>query len=57
MVEGNKKRFSTGEVIEPIFNDEHGNDEDYDCKSDMEICPDTENEENSDIDISEQLKW
>ena len=38
MAEGNKKRFSAGEVIETIFTDEDSNDEDFDCRSDMEIC-------------------
>ena len=46
-----KKRFSAGDVIETIFNDE-----DFDCRSDMEIYPAIENEECSDIDISEQLQ-
>ena len=31
-------------------------DDDFDCESDMEICPDSEDEENNDIDISEQLQ-
>ena len=31
MTEGNKKRFSAGEVIEAIFIDENSNDEDFDC--------------------------
>ena len=31
-------------------------DEDFDCGSDIEIVPDSENEEYSDIDISEQLE-
>ena len=44
------RRDFAGEVIEAIFNDE-----DFDCESDMEICPDSENEENSDIGISEHL--
>ena len=46
MAEGNKKRFSPGEVFEEIFNNE-----DIDCGCDMEMCPDSENEENSDIGI------
>ena len=51
MAEGNKKRFSAQEIFEAVFNDE-----DFGCGSNMEICPGSENEENSDIDISEQLQ-
>ena len=32
MAEGNKKRFSAGEVIEANFNDENINDKDFDCR-------------------------
>ena len=56
MAEGRKKRFSAGEVLEAIFADRDSNDEDFDCGSDIEIVPDSENEEYSDIDISEQLE-
>ena len=56
MAGGKKKRFSAGEIIETIFNDEDSNDKDLDCGSNMEICPDSKNEENSDIDILEQLQ-
>ena len=31
MTEGNKKRFSAGEVTEAIFTDEDSNDENFDC--------------------------
>ena len=55
MTEGRKKRFSAGEVLEAIFADTDSNDEDFDCGSDVEIIPDSENEEYSDLDISEQL--
>ena len=51
LAEGNKMRFSAGEVTEAIFNHE-----DFGCGSHIELCPDSENEENSDIDISEQLQ-
>ena len=56
MAEGRKKRFSAGEVLEAIFADRDSNDEDFDCHSDIEIVPDSENEEYRDIDISEQLE-
>ena len=49
MAEGRKKRFSA-EVLEAILADRDSNDEDFDCGSDTEIVPDSENE-HSDIDI------
>ena len=49
-------RFSARGVIEAIFADEDSNDQYIDCRSKIAICPDSENEENSDIDISEQLQ-
>ena len=55
MTEGRKKRFSAGEVLEAIFADTDSNDEDFDCGSDVEITPDSENSEYSGVDISEQL--
>ena len=56
MAEGRKKRFFAGEVLEAIFADRDSNDEDFDCGSDIENVPDSENEEYSDIDVSEQLE-
>ena len=56
MAEGNKKRFSSGEVNKAIFNDEDSNDEDFDCGSDTEIYPNSEKLINSDMDITEQLQ-
>ena len=43
MAEGNKKKFSKGEVIEAMFADENSNDEDFDSGSDIEIFPASEN--------------
>ena len=42
--------------MRPFFADRDSNDEDFDCGSDIEIVPDSQNEEYSDIDISEQLE-
>ena len=55
IAEGRKKRFSAGEVLEAIFADRDSN-KDFDCGSDIEIVPDSENEEYSDIYISEPLE-
>ena len=54
MAEGRGKRYSTGETIEVIFADEYSNDESFDCRYDLDIIPDSENErdsESSDLDI------
>ena len=54
MTEGRGKRYSTGEDIEAIFADEESNDERFDCRYDLDIILDSENEgdsESSDLDI------
>ena len=49
MADRSKKRFSGREVLEAIFNDEDSHDEQFDCGSDAEIIPDSENENDSDL--------
>ena len=45
------KRYTAGEALEAIFNDEDSLDEQFDCGSDVEIVPDSaENENDSDLD-------
>ena len=54
MADGRRKRYSTGEAIEAVFADEDNNDESFDCRYDLDIIPDSENEgdsESSDLDI------
>ena len=54
MAEGRGKRYSAGEAIEAILADEDSNDETFDCGYDLDIIPDSENEEDSessDLDI------
>ena len=54
MAKGRGKRYSLGEVIEAIFADEDSSDETFDCRYDLDIIHDSENEgdsESSDLDI------
>ena len=51
MAERGKKRYTAGEVLETIFEDDDSNDEQFDCGSDIEAVPDTaESESDSDLD-------
>ena len=50
-----KKRYSVGEALEAVFADEDSGDENFDCGSDAEVIPDSENDsccEDSDLDDS-----
>ena len=51
-----KRNFLRRMVLKPLLLMKIVMMGDFVCGSDMEICPDSENEENSDIDISEQLQ-
>ena len=50
MADRGRKLFSVGEVIEAIFTDQDSDNDNFDCGSDVEYCPDSEdvsaNEEN-----------
>ena len=50
MTDRGRKPFSVGEAIEAIFTDQHSGNDKFDCGSDVEYCPDSEdvsaNEEN-----------
>ena len=51
MAERGKKKYSVGEALEAIFEDEDSNDDQFDCGSDAEIVPDSaESENDSDLD-------
>ena len=51
MADKYKKRYTAGEALEAIFNDEDSLDEQFDCGSDVEIVPDSaESENDSDLD-------
>ena len=51
MAERGKKRYTAGEVLEAIFEDDDSNDEQFDCGSDIEAVPDSaESESDSDLD-------
>ena len=51
-----KKLYSVGEAIEAIFTDQDSDNDNFDCGSDVEYCPDSEddsaNEENDKEDDS-----
>ena len=49
MAERGKKRYTTGEVLEAIFEDDDSNDEQFDCRSDVEAVPNSA-ENDSDLD-------
>ena len=52
MADKYKKRYTAGEVLEAIFNDEDSLDEQFDYGSDVEIVPDSvESENGSDLDV------
>ena len=55
MAEGRKKKYSTEEAIEYIFTDQDSNDEDFDCGSEIDFVPDSEDEEDIDINIAELI--
>ena len=50
MADRGRKLFSVGEAIEAIFADQDSDNDNFDCGSDIEYCPDSEdvsaNEEN-----------
>ena len=50
MAHRERKLYSVGEVIEAIFTDQDSDNDNFDCGSDVEYCPDSEddsaNEEN-----------
>ena len=50
MADRGRKLFSVGEAIEAIFADQDSDNDNFDCRSDVEYCPDSEdvsaNEEN-----------
>ena len=50
MADRGRKLFSVGEAIEAIFTDQDSDNDNFDCGSDVEYCPDSEdvsdNEEN-----------
>ena len=51
MAERGKKRYTAGEVLEAIFDDEDSLDEQFDCGSDVEMVPDSaESDRGSDLD-------
>ena len=51
MAERGKKRYTAGEVLEAIFDDEDSLDEQFDCGSDVEMVPDSaESDSGSDLD-------
>ena len=55
MADRGKKRYSVGEALEAVFADEDSGDENFDCGSDAEVIPDSENDsccEDSDLDDS-----
>ena len=54
MADKYKKRYTAGEALEEIFNDEHSLDEQIDCGSDVEIVPDSKESEN-DNDLHAQI--
>ena len=47
MAEGRGKRYSAEEAIKANFADEDSKDEIFDCWYDLDIIPDSENEEDS----------
>ena len=50
MADRGRKLFSNGEAIKAIFTDQDSDNDNFDCGSDLEYCPDSEddsaNEEN-----------
>ena len=51
MAKRGKKRYTAGEVLEAIFEDDDSNDEQFDCGSDIEAVSDSaESESDSDLD-------
>ena len=50
MADKSKKCFSASEVLEAIFEDEDSHDDQFDCGSDAEIMPDSDQDEDSDLD-------
>ena len=52
MADKAKKRYSTAEVLEAIFDDQDSLDDQFDCGSDVEIMPDIVDSSNdSDLDL------
>ena len=52
MADKAKKKYSTAEVLEAIFDDQDSLDDQFDCGSDVEIMPDTADSSNdSDLDL------
>ena len=53
MVDRGRKLFSAGEAIEAIFTDQDSDNDNFDCGSDVEYCPGSEdvsaNEENESV--------
>ena len=54
MADKYNKRYSAGEVLEAIFNDEDSLDEQFDCGSDVEMVPDSA-ESGNDSDLDAQI--
>lgn len=55
MADRRRKRYSASEILEAVFADEDSGDDNFDCGSDAEIIPDSENNstcEDSDLDDS-----
>ena len=44
--------FSVGEAIEAIFTDQDSDNDSFDCGSDVEYCPDSE-----DVSANEEMTW
>ena len=42
MADRGRKLFSVGEAIEAIFTDQDSDNDKFDCESDVEYCPDSE---------------
>ena len=42
MADRGRKLFSAGEAVEAIFTDQDSDNDNFDCVSDVEYCPDSE---------------
>ena len=51
MADRGRKLFSVGEAIEAIFADQDSDNDNFDCGSDVEYCPDSE-----DVSANEEMK-
>ena len=56
MAERGSKKYTAGEALEAIFADEDSGDKNFDCGSDVEYVPDSENEsESGESDLGDSL--